>query len=329
MQEVVLGETVYWHFAANDTSGSGGDGASAAAHVRECGAAASAAPVLSPTPSLLSEGTYPAGLYEVAVEATEANGFALNTTYAVFCTLAIDSQNPVGMLGQFTVQSSYTYEAVDAAGPAGGLDFHNMLSEMQLAVRHHWPEHPNLFTDAILKMWINAAFQEVDRKLRWTRCTYQFDTVDGQDQYEIPSRVREWLMVRYNDDDTQTQLHPMSLDEWASEWGNATTTATPTHYIHHGDKLHLYPTPNTTGDTVTMFGVIEPTNLEADADKPGFPAHMHRYVVKLAMAEAYSFMGEESQAMTVEGFVNKQVMEERRDRATERGGKRGMIQEGI
>jgi hypothetical protein len=97
-------DTVYFWFAANDTSGSGGDGATPLADVRLAGAAASAAPVLSPTPSLLTDAGYPAGCYEVAVAATAANGFAAGNTYAVFCTLTIDSQNPTGFVGSFTLE---------------------------------------------------------------------------------------------------------------------------------------------------------------------------------------------------------------------------------
>jgi hypothetical protein len=70
--------------------------------VRLCGAAADAAPVLTPTPALLSHATYPAGCYEVAVAAV-APTFAAGSEYAVFCTLAIDSQNPTGFVGSFTL----------------------------------------------------------------------------------------------------------------------------------------------------------------------------------------------------------------------------------
>lgn len=101
MQYAELGDTLYFWFAANDTSGSGGDGATPLADVRLAGAAASAAPVFSPTPSLLTDAGYPAGCHEVAVPATTGNGFADNQTYAVFSTLAIDSQNPTGFIGSF------------------------------------------------------------------------------------------------------------------------------------------------------------------------------------------------------------------------------------
>lgn len=103
-QYAALDDTVYFWFAANDTSGSGGDGTTPAADVRLAGAAADAAPVYSPTPVLLSHVNYPAGAYEIAIAATAANGFAANNTYAVFCTLAIDAQNPTGFVGSFDLK---------------------------------------------------------------------------------------------------------------------------------------------------------------------------------------------------------------------------------
>ena len=103
-QYAALDDTVYFWFAANDTSGSGGDGATPAADVRLAGAAADAAPVYSPTPVLLSHVGYPAGAYEIAIAATAGNGFGANNTYAIFCTLAIDAQNPTGFVGSFDLK---------------------------------------------------------------------------------------------------------------------------------------------------------------------------------------------------------------------------------
>ena len=103
-QYAAIDDVVYFWFGANDTSGSGGDGALPAADVRLAGAAADAIPVCSPTPSLLSHVNYPAGAYEIAITASVANGFATGNTYAVFCTLAIDSQNPTGFVGSFDLK---------------------------------------------------------------------------------------------------------------------------------------------------------------------------------------------------------------------------------
>ena len=102
-QTATLEDTVYFWFASNDTSGSGGDGATPLYDVREAGALSSAIPLLSGTPTLLSHANYPAGCHEIAVAATAANGFAANDTFAVFCTIAVDSQNPSGFVGSCTL----------------------------------------------------------------------------------------------------------------------------------------------------------------------------------------------------------------------------------
>ncbi len=102
-QTATINDTVYFWFAANDTSGSGGDGATPLYDVREAGAAAGAIPLLSGTPTLLTHANYPAGCHEIAVAATTGNGFAADDTFAVFCTLAVDSQNPTGFVGSCTL----------------------------------------------------------------------------------------------------------------------------------------------------------------------------------------------------------------------------------
>lgn len=121
MQYRTIEDTVYFWFAANDTSGSGGDGSTPLADVRLAGAAASAAPVLSPTPALLSHASFPAGCYEVAIAATAANGFSAGNVYSVFCTLAIDGQNPTGFIGSFDL-SPVIANAIQISGDSVAAD---------------------------------------------------------------------------------------------------------------------------------------------------------------------------------------------------------------
>lgn len=325
-----LGTTVHFHFAANDATGSGSDGASPAAYVRECGAAADAAPVLTPTPALLSHASYAPGLYEIEFDITEDNGFAMNREYAVFSTVAVSGENPVGFLGTVYVAAAQVLTCESAEAPAAGLTLAKMVSEMQMLVRREWPEDARLFTPSLLKQWINNAYQELDRRLRWTRCEYPFDVVENQHRYIIPSRVREWLLVEYQDDNgNRHKLQHLSLEEWGTKFNSTGVTGRPTHYVHHGDKLHLYPTPDDTVATVTIYGCMEPYELTGDDDKPGFPAHLHDYIVHLATARAYRFMGHPQIALNIEGFVDSHVQEERREAAIERGGSGGIIHEGI
>lgn len=98
-----LGDTFYFPAAVNDTSGSGIDGSSAVCRVRLCGAAASAAAVHSPTANLLTSANYEEGAYEIEIQATAGNGYATNSIYSVYFTLAADSQNPNGVLGQIVL----------------------------------------------------------------------------------------------------------------------------------------------------------------------------------------------------------------------------------
>jgi hypothetical protein len=101
-----LDDIIYFWFAANDTSGSGDDGGTPAAHVRLAGAAAGATPVHSITPTLLTHVAYPAGLHEIAITASSANGYANGNTYGVYNTILVDSQNPSGFVGSFELAAS-------------------------------------------------------------------------------------------------------------------------------------------------------------------------------------------------------------------------------
>ena len=125
-------DTVFFGFAANDTSGSAGDGATPAAHVRRQGDEDDAAPILSPTPALLSHETYPAGNYEVAIEATEANGFAAGADYAVYCTLVIDEENPTGLIGEFRLEAQAQAPNTVAAIQAGLSTFDASTDEVDV-----------------------------------------------------------------------------------------------------------------------------------------------------------------------------------------------------
>jgi len=101
-----LDDTFYFHFASNTTLGAGGDGASPLCSVRLCGAAANAAAVYKPTPTLLTHADYVDGAYEISIVASAANGFAAASTYAVFCSLTISAVNPNGFIGLILLKSS-------------------------------------------------------------------------------------------------------------------------------------------------------------------------------------------------------------------------------
>jgi hypothetical protein len=168
---------------------------------------------------------------------------------------------------------------------------------------------------------VNDAYHEIDRRLRWTRCTYDIATVDGTYEYIVPSSVREYLQVSFTDADGNiTRLEPMSLDEWIDDRGTTDFEGTPEHYIQHGDRIYLYPTPDTSGQTVTIYVVGEPPSLSADDDKPGFPVHLHQLCIRQAVARCMRHLGMQQDARTEEAFVDLKIDEESRSAAMKRGG---------
>lgn len=98
-KDVEVGSTVYFWFAANQTTGAAGDGATPLYDVRAAGGAAGDAPTASGTPTLLTHANYTDGLHEIAIDTT---GYAAGE-YAVFCTLTISTVNPAGFCGSFRV----------------------------------------------------------------------------------------------------------------------------------------------------------------------------------------------------------------------------------
>jgi hypothetical protein len=104
-----IADTVYFWMAANDSTGTAGDGATPLFDVRLAGAAANAAPTASGTPTLLSHADYSNGLHEIAIDTT---GYAAGE-YAVFCTLTISTVNPAGFCGSFKLRTAGT--ATDSA----------------------------------------------------------------------------------------------------------------------------------------------------------------------------------------------------------------------
>lgn len=99
-----LEDTVYFSFGSNDTSGSGDDGSTPVFDVRFEGDFFSSAPLYSAAANLLTHGNYPAGCHEIAVPATTGNGFIASGTYSVYTTVLVDSQNPTGFIGSFSLQ---------------------------------------------------------------------------------------------------------------------------------------------------------------------------------------------------------------------------------
>jgi len=199
----VLGDTVYFWFAANDTSGSGADGATPVYDVRLAGAAADAIPVLSGAATLLTHANYPDGCHEVAVAATAGNGFAAGNTYAVFCTLLVDSQNPTGYVGSFKLDRQH----VDVREILGTTLTESVGGYLAAAFKKFLNVAAPIFTAAspnVPSATIN------DYKATVTNLTTLLDLFEGD--VTVDTGVTPWALVIYRKD-TVVELFRKKLYE--------------------------------------------------------------------------------------------------------------------
>lgn len=203
-----------------------------------------------------------------------------------------------------------------------GLTLAQMRDQLELAVVNAFPANANQLTPANLTGWLNSGFQELDRDLRWTRCTHTFSTVANQSEYVIPVEVREVLIVEFTDaDDALHKLRPIGPEDWIDRRVDSDLAGTPEFYWHHGDKYNLYPKPDATlADAVKFWIVSEPPDLALDADTPGFPSHLHQRVIDYALVYVYRHFGQFIYAQQLRAGLHAEIMEERHEPAIRRGG---------
>lgn len=203
---------------------------------------------------------------------------------------------------------------------SGGLTYAQMVSMMRLIVRRHYADDARYVQD-LLPYFVNAAYHEIDRKLRWTRCTYDITTVAEQREYVVPSSVREYLHVTYTDDESNLAiLEPISFREWTEERALSDDSGTPSFYVHHGDRIYLQPMPETAGETVTIYVVGEPPTLANDDDKPGFPVHLHELIIDQALVYVHRHFGETQTSVQLDEIIQRKLDYEAHAAAIKRGG---------
>ncbi len=204
----------------------------------------------------------------------------------------------------------------------GGLTFRQMRDELDLIISNTWGDGERLVGADLIGQWINLGYQELDRKLRWTRCEYVFPTVAEEEEYIIPCQVREVLAVTYTTaSGTMRRLTELDFDSWIDARVGSDEAGDPEQFLHHGDRFYLYPKPLTADEVVTLYIVTEPPNLEEDDDRPGFPAHLHSRIIDLAFAKALRFFSRYVDAANLEAHVDSQLALEKKMPAVHRDGR--------
>jgi len=103
--------------------------------------------------------------------------------------------------------------------------------------------------------------------------------------------------------------------EWL-EWGR---TGTPSRWTVWNGEVWLMPTPDTTGETIRLYGVGLPEPLDSNSDIPSIPPQYHDLIVNYAMAQAWRHVGKPELEQAVLVKAERTMEEARREPLTDRG----------
>lgn len=201
-----------------------------------------------------------------------------------------------------------------------GLTFEELQSNLDSMMDRIYPKQSRHITPVLLAHWINAGYHELDRKLRWTRGDDSITTAATVAAYDLDETVCEILAVQYTDTGgVLSKLEDLSVEEYVEKRVASDNDATPTHYVHHGAQLLLYPTPAITNETVKVWAVIQADDMDEAADYPTFPAHLHEFILDLALAYAARHLGDTRMAMATRQNVWFALEYEKKQPAADRG----------
>lgn len=138
---------------------------------------------------------------------------------------------------------------------------------------------------------LNEGKDELAKKLKCTtQQYYEFDSVAGQQKYQVPTTLVKSHLLFYNSGYNQEiHIHDDPNDIYTM-YPDVTQEALPTKAYIWGASgrrdLVIYPTFNTDGITIKWWFYGWPEDIENDNDEYNFPTEWHPSLVKYAIHQA-------------------------------------------
>ncbi len=98
----------------------------------------------------------------------------------------------------------------------------------------------------------------------------------------------------------------------------------PTHFVHYGSMLYLFPAPRASG-TLVVRGRRFPVNMVNATDVCELPVDWHPIVVKLAASEILFILGHDERAMVFKNEALGEISGRQEIRSMERRNRIGQI----
>lgn len=147
------------------------------------------------------------------------------------------------------------------------------LAELRVQVRDRLDEPSGAFwTDVQINKWVNEGAREVARRAEVLQTRDEIATVSGTQEYTLPSDVVRVYRVEY--EDASNQIWPLEYRDFNNMdsvwWTRQATTdsSRPYWFTMWGYpptlSIVVYPTPNTTADTIRTFYYSMPATVTQD-----------------------------------------------------------------
>lgn len=134
--------------------------------------------------------------------------------------------------------------------------------------------------------WLNEGVVEFLRKTKIFKRTASLTLTSGTADYAMDTDILAFEDATYTPDGG-TQRSLIQIDTWEirdMRIRNTVLSVAPEYYAFEGQVIMLYPTPQSSSDTLHLVYVPRPTALAATADAPsatangGVPAEYHHVI---------------------------------------------------
>ncbi len=141
--------------------------------------------------------------------------------------------------------------------------------------------------DGGLAVWINDAYMQIVDEIAQETPDFFIkksttSSIDGQQEYELPSDFESISMVNIQIDGTWKRVEPLGDADIRhieiADDPSGFTWSHPKYYIK-GDNIGFAPIPNeTTSNNIKIWYEYTPTELDDDSDEPDIPKKYHHII---------------------------------------------------
>lgn len=151
------------------------------------------------------------------------------------------------------------------------------------------------FSNTLLDRWINNAYQELAGMSHFEALstTQDFVTTDGQETQALDATWVDIVGIVNTTENYRRRLIRLAFENYLKkDFHSAEAEGPPTHWAKFGNTIYLYPVPDLSTYTFTIYGYKYPTNLSAAGDTTVLLPQWDQVIEFLAIRNGFNERGE-------------------------------------